>query len=123
MSDEGVADAIFVLDELVIAPGMLADFLDALEERYRPGAEARGQRLLHRWVTPPTTAAGATHTVLLVWRLDGVAGFWGMRSQNSTPEVAAWWADAERFFVSRTRRFAAEFEALPALDALGRIHA
>jgi len=123
VSDEGCEPPIFVLDELVLRPGMLEPFMAALEQDYRPGAEARGQRLLHRWVTPPTTAAGAEHAVLLVWQLDGVAGFWTMRSQNATPEVVAWWADAERFIRSRTRRFAAESEALAGLDALGRIHA
>jgi hypothetical protein len=123
VSDERGGDPIFVLDELVLVPGALEPFLEALEKDYRPGAEARGQRLLHRWVTPPTTAGGVAHTVVLVWQLRGVEGFWKMRSQNSTPEIAAWWADAGRFFVSRTRRWAAEADGLPALDALGRINA
>ena len=113
-------EPIYVLDEVELRPGMLDAFLEAMHERYRPDAEARGQRLLHTWVTPPTLIEGIPQTVLLVWQLEGVAGFWQMRSQNATPEVMSWWADCDAFVHRRTRRFAAEFEALAGLDALGR---
>ena len=114
--------AIFVVDELHLKAGCLDSFLVALEERYRPGAEARGQHLVQTLVTPPTTTEGIAQSVLLLWRLEGIAGFWQVRSQNATPEVAAWWADCDEFIESRTRRYAAAPEALPSFDALGRVN-
>lgn len=123
-ADGSEGDApIIVLDELQLKPGMLEAFLEALESRYRPGAEARGQRLLHSWVTPPSETAGVGLSVLLVWELAGVPGFWQMRSQNATPEVQAWWADCEAFIESRTRRFAVGADALAEFESLGRLNA
>ena len=116
-------EPIFVLDEFQLKPGMLEPFLEAMESRYRPDAEARGQTLVHTWVTPPTTTDGVKHVVLLVWRLEGVPGFWRMRSQNSTDEIAAWWSDCEALIESRTRRIAASPSALPCFEALGRLNA
>jgi len=125
MSDVPVPseDPIFVLDEVQLKPGKLDAFLDAMESRYRPAAEARGQCLIHTWITPPTLTEGIALSVLLVWRLEGVPGFWQMRSQNSTEEVASWWSDCEEFITSRTRRFAAGPNSVPGFEALGRLNA
>jgi hypothetical protein len=123
MSPEPSSGAITLLDELDLRPGMLEEFLHAFDAQYRPGAEARGLRLLHTWVTPPVELAGITTRVVLVWQIDGLEGFWAMRSQNSSPEVEAWWRDCERFIVSRTRRYAVEADALASFVAAGRLHA
>ena len=123
MSDAPSTEPITILDELELRPGRLDDFLRAMDSRYRPGAEARGLRLIHTWVTPPVEVDGVPTTVVLVWQIDGVAGFWGMRSQNGSPEVAAWWRDCEQFVVSRTRRYAVEAAAMPGFAAAARLHA
>ena len=119
---EGPAsDAVFVIDELVLRNGQLDAFLSAFASDYRPGAEARGQRLLHLLVSPPTRALELPQTVTLLWQLDGVAGFWGMRSQNAADDVVAFWAECDaRWVESRTRRFASAPESLSAFDAAGR---
>ena len=116
------ADPIYVLDELHLKPGMLDAFLASMRANYLPGAEARGQVLVHTWVTPPTSTDGIPMSVLLVWRLEGVAGFWRMRSQNATPDVVQWWKDCEAFVDSRSRRFAASPSSIPAFEALGRLN-
>ncbi len=116
-------DPITIIDELELRPGMLRPFLEALHADYLPGAEARGLTLLHTWVTPPVELAEGGTRVLLVWQVDGVPGFWRMRSGSAGPEVAAWWQACERFVVSRTRRTAVEAEALPRFEAAGRLHA
>jgi hypothetical protein len=115
-------DPIYVLDDIHLKPGMLDAFLASMRAHYLPGAEARGQVLVHTWVTPPTTTKGIPIGVVLVWRLEGVSGFWRMRSQNSTPEVVQWWSDCETFIDSRSRRFAATPGSLPAFEALGRLN-
>jgi hypothetical protein len=120
-SDPG-SDPVYVIDELLLKSGQLEDFLSALEAHYRPGAEARGQRLVQTMVTPPTETEGVAQSVILIWVLDGVAGFWTMRSQNATEEVAAWWVECESFIQSRTRRLAAAPGAIAGFEALGRLN-
>ncbi len=116
-------DPVYILDELELRPGMLAPFREALEKQYRPGAEKRGIQLLHTWVTPPVELETGASRVVLVWQLDGVPGFWGMRSQNGGPEIAEWWQACEEFVVSRTRRFAVEADSMPRLEADARLNA
>ena len=113
----------FLIDEIELRPGALEDFLAAMDTGYRPGAEARGQRLVHTWVTPPTRTEGIPVSVMLVWQLDGVEGFWRMRSQNAADDVVAWWREAERYCVSRTRRYAASPAAVDRFEAFGRANA
>ncbi len=116
-------DSVYILDELELRPGMLASFRKEFEAQYAPGAQQRGMRLLHTWVTPPVELETGGTKVVLVWQLDGVPGFWTMRSQNSAPETAAWWQNCERFVVSRTRRYAVEADAMPRLEASARANA
>lgn len=115
-------DPVYVLDELELRPGALDPFRQAFDTGYRLGAEARGMKLLHTWVTPPVELADGGTRVLLVWQLDGVEGFWSVRTQRD-PDVASWWQECERFVVSRTRRMAAEADALPRLEAAARANA
>jgi hypothetical protein len=117
------ADPVYILDELELRPGKLAAFCEALEARYLPGAQMRGMQLLHTWVTPPVELEQGGTRVLLVWQLDGVPGFWGMRARNASADIAQWWHDCEQFVVSRTRRYAAEASALPRLEASARTNA
>lgn len=123
-SEQSEADPIFVIDDLRLRAGQLAPFLEAFETRYRPGAEIRGQRLLQVLVHPPTRALDVPHSVVLLWQVDGIAGFWGVRSQNATEDVVRFWLDCDAQWVdSRTRRYAASPASLPALDSAGRVNA
>lgn len=110
-----------VLDELELLPGQLGAFLDAFKVDYQPGAEERGMTLQHVWVTPPFERHEGGTTVLLVWQLDGTAGFWTMRSQSGAEEVARWWQRCDSFVVKRTRRIAAESVDLTTLAAAGNL--
>ncbi len=116
-------DPVYVIDELELREGGRNGFLEALERDYRPGAEARGQHLVHTWITPPIDSKGVPVRVMLVWRLDGIQGFWTMRSQNSGENVVAFWRDVERFVASRTRRYAASPKSVARFEAIGRMHA
>ena len=113
MSD--AAAPVFVLDELELRPGMLDAFREALARDYQPLAEAQGMQLLHTWVTPPVELAEGGTRIVLVWQLAGPAGFWSLRAQRDEAAVGAWWRSCERFAVARTRRFAAEADALARL--------
>ena len=117
------AETIYMIDEIELHPDRLDTFLEAFGARYLPLAKQRGMELLHTWVTPPEGPPGAGETVLLVWGLAGVPGFWQMRSQTGLPGVAEWWQECDTLCVRRTRRFAAAPEALPGMRAAGRVHA
>jgi hypothetical protein len=117
-------DVIHMIDEIELHPGMNPDeFIAAFRARYLPGAQERGMELVHVWITPPEYPPEMGATAILVWALDGVAGFWRMRSQNAAPEVAAWWKECAKYCVRRTRRFAVAPEARAEMKAAGRAHA
>ena len=118
-----VGDAIFLIDEIELLPDVLDEFLDAFQARYVPGAEQRGMELLHTWITPPESPPDSGCTLIFVWSLAGIPGFWRMRSQNAAPDIAEWWRDCERYCVRRTRRFAVTPESRPDFLAAGRVHA
>jgi hypothetical protein len=120
MSD--ASDPVYVLDELELRPQMLEPFLAALAADYEPSALERGMQRMHTWVTPPFELAEGGTRVLLVWRLEGAGGFWAGRSTSSDPAVLEFWERCERFIVTRSRRYAAEASALPALAAAGRVN-
>jgi hypothetical protein len=78
--------------------------------------------LLHTWVTPPEGPPGLGETVLLVWSLNGIPGFWQMRSQTGLAGIAEWWSECDDYCVRRTRRFAVEPAARAGYLAAGRVH-
>lgn len=121
--DSSVAP-IHVIDELELKPGVDLDaFVAEFRSSYIVLAKQRGMSLRHLWVTPPEGPPAVNPTVIAVWELAGVPGFWQMRSQNSVPEVAAWWSRCDEDCVRRTRRFAVGVDDREAFSAAGRVHA
>ena len=112
-----------MIDELEVRPGHADELLAAMRERYLPIAHERGMELRHCWITPPEGPPGASSTVLLVWAVDGVAGFWRMRSQSGLPGIAAWWSECDRLCVRRSRRTAIAPDAREGFASAGRRHA
>lgn len=117
------SETIHLIDEIELLPDATDDFLAAFRARYLPGARERGMELVHTWITPPESPPEAGASVLLVWGLEGVPGFWSMRRQSAAPEVDDWWRECERYAVRRTRRFAVTPESRADFSAAGRVHA
>lgn len=117
------SDTIHLIDEIELRPDVMDEFLEAFRARYLPGAKHRGMELVHTWITPPELPPEKGETVLFVWALEGIPGFWRMRSQSSAPEIADWWRECERYCVRRTRRFAVTPESRAGFAAAGRVHA
>ena len=97
---------IFVLDQIELLPGKLAEFREALDARYLPAASKRGLRFVDAWLTPPLDLHDAGNELLLLWSLPDIAGFWEMRRlQGEDPESERWWHEVSPWIASRSRRF------------------
>ncbi len=97
---------IHVLDAMTAKSGRLGEVRVLLRERYLPGARARGMRLLGEWMGP-----GPAEEWILLWGVDDVAAWWGMRAQASVdPAVSAFWHEVDTRLEARSRR------TLPARD-------
>jgi hypothetical protein len=109
-----------VLDELTVRPGCLAALDAHLGEQLVPLAEARGVRLVQRWLTPAAdlgdadAAVGLRQQVLLLWAIsaddgvegdDDVAAWWRIRRRAHDPAVGAAWRVVDELVEQRTRRF------------------
>ena len=104
---------VYMMDEMVIKPGMLKQYIEAYNREYAPGAKARGLKLVGSWIAPPLELQGESNTFVVLWAMDGVEGFWNQRKGAQTPAVRAWWEKAEAWQVSRTRRFLEPTAASP----------
>jgi hypothetical protein len=97
---------IIVQDRIAVAGADLPRLRALLEQRYLPGARARGLILLDSGVSPPLTLADEPCVFWMRWRLDDVGAFWtarGMAVQD--PSVAAFWDEVDRFCTGRHREF------------------
>jgi hypothetical protein len=102
---------IFILDEIVVRPGLLSTYREAYRERYRPAAERRGMRLEGAWQSP----AGQDYddrpvTLYYLWSVADVQAWWTMRlsrtedGQDERFEKHSWWQESDRMTLSRTRK-------------------
>jgi hypothetical protein len=110
---------VYLVDQIIAKPGQGQALLRAYMERYVPGAQARGMRLEQRLVSPPLWLEEQSNTLLLVWSLQGAAGFWGMSFQGrQDPAVQDWWREAAPLIESRLRYVAGDVGDLAALNAV-----
>ncbi|WP_254699131.1 hypothetical protein [Rhodococcus sp. SGAir0479] len=95
---------VYVVDELVVAPGRGREFLTSYLERYAPGARRRGLVLDRVLVSPPVWLDDQSNTLTVTWTVPGADAWWQQRwAAGRDPDVAAWWADADAALVSRRR--------------------
>ena len=100
----GTVRVYFILDELTVAPGRLAEVRDRVEREYLPGAVERGLTLEQTLVSP-VELHDAPNQVLFLWSFPDAAAYWAARSgANRDPAVTAFWDALDRDLVSRTRR-------------------
>lgn len=113
-----MADAtIFVVDELVVAPGqgesMLKEYLDS----YGPGARARGFALDRVLVNPPLWNDHAPNTITVSWTVQGAGPYWNTLFQSRNDEaLAQWWKDFSAKLISRRRTVHAAADDLKGLN-------
>ena len=117
MSERATPSLVFVIDDLVAAPGQGEALLRAYLEQYAPGAKRRGMTLVHQLVSPACWLPDASNRLLFIWTVAGAEGAWAMKyAGRQDPQLAAWRTEqAPRLVSSRTRAICAEASDLAGL--------
>lgn len=109
-ADESGAPRVFILDEIVVRPGLAREYRRNYRIRYMPGAERRGMRLEGAWQHPPGQDYEELPTTLYyLWSVEGVEGWWAMRLSRGPDgsderfEKLAWWEESEAMTLARKR--------------------
>lgn len=107
---------VFIIDDIVAAPGQGRALLALYRARYAPGAASRGMSLDREIVAPPLWLEELSNRLLISWTVTGAPGWWGQAAQGRyDPSVEAFWAEAAPLIQSRERYFggaAGDVEAL-----------
>lgn len=97
---------IVVQDRIELAPRELPRVRALVQERYRPGAEARGLAFVEERVSPPLRLATQPSTLWLRWSLAHAGAFWAARAASGAdPAVAAFWRELDGIIHARERLF------------------
>ena len=107
---EGAAQRIFILDEVVVKPGLARAFNDIYRDEYMPAARRRDMEPEGAWHSPPGFLPDEIAvTFYYLWSVDGVAGWWKMRLSRTADggderfEKLGWWQKVEEMIVERKR--------------------
>ncbi|MGF6880781.1 hypothetical protein ABIA39_000662 [Nocardia sp. GAS34] len=93
--------AVNILDRITIRLDDVGTWLERWQREYLPGAQRRGMRVVRRWRSFADVGAITVH---VLWEIDGVYPFYGMRgAAGGDPAVAEFWAWADEHVVSRDR--------------------
>lgn len=110
---------IFIIDDIVAAPGRARDLLELYRTRYAPAALARGMVLDREIVAPPMWLDELSNRLLITWTVTGPGGWWGQAVQSRyDPAVEAFWPEAAPLIASRARYFGS---AEADVEALGHV--
>jgi hypothetical protein len=103
-----MGQTVYLIDDLLAAPGKGRELLAAYRERYVPGGVARGMTLEKVIVSPPVWLEEASNRLTILWTVEGPGGWWGQAAQSRyDPAVAQFWASIQDLVVSRRRHFGA----------------
>lgn len=101
-----MAETVYVIDDLVAAPGKGRELLEVYRSRYAPAAEARGMMLERIVVSPPMWLNELSNRLLITWAVDGAGGWWGQAMQSRyDPGVLQFWTDVAPLIATRNRFF------------------
>ena len=99
---------IYIVDDIVAAPGKGRDLLELYRRNYAPGARARGMVLDREIVAPPLWLDELSNRLLITWTVTGAGGWWSQAVQSRyDPSVEAFWEEADALVASRARYFGA----------------
>jgi hypothetical protein len=99
---------VYIVDDIVAAPGKGRELLALYRARYAPAAAARGMTLDREIVAPPVWLDELSNRLLISWTVPGAGGWWGQAAQSRyDPTVAAFWDEAASLIAERSRYFGA----------------
>ncbi|TYQ10303.1 UNVERIFIED_ORG: hypothetical protein L601_002600000660 [Gordonia westfalica J30] len=100
---------IYIVDQVVLAPGAARDFVAAYLDEYAPAAAERGLTLERITVTPPVWLDDDSNTVTATWSVVGPRAWWeaAVRARHD-PGPARWWSEKSPMIVERSRSMAAD---------------
>lgn len=111
---------VFILDEIVVKPGMAPAYRDAYEQRYVPTAQQRGMQRVGSWRNPPLQDFDELPTTFyFLWSVTDVQGWWRMRMSRNADgsdqrfEKHRWWQESDRMTLSRKRTVLSSLETSP----------
>jgi hypothetical protein len=108
MTDIDMGQTVYIIDELVSAPGKGKELLAAYQARYIPSAQARGMVLERILISPPVWLEESSNRLTISWTVEGAGGWWGQAVQSRyDPAVGAFWAEIEPLITARDRHFGA----------------
>ena len=111
-----MAETIYIVDDMLAAPGQGQALLALYRDHYMPAAEARGMVLDRIVVSPPMWLDEGENRLLATWTVDGAGGWWQQAGASRfNPAVAQFWVDAKPLMASHDRYFgctAADVESL-----------
>lgn len=97
---------VYIVDDLVAAPGKGRELLELYRLKYAPAARARGMVLDREIVAPPMWLDELSNRLLITWTVQGAGGWWGQGVQSRyDPSVEAFWREAEALISERARFF------------------
>lgn len=109
MADPPSPSPVWIIDELIPAPGRLDEVRQLLLHRYRPGATERGMTLEHLWCSPPVELPEGPNRLTVVWSVADAPAWWRQRGlAGQDPAVASFWAELDQLLVERDRRVCTE---------------
>lgn len=105
-------ETIFILDEIVVKPGLAVEYREAYQQNYAPGAQQRGMKMEGSWRNPPGQDLHEIPTTLyFLWSVVDVSAWWQMRMSRNADgsdqrfEKHQWWQESDRMTLSRKRTF------------------
>lgn len=111
-----MSERIYILDEIVVKPGLAQTYRDRYLSEYAPGARQRGMRLEAVRLTPPLELPEQSNTIHFLWSVANAGEWWNMRLGGrdrpfdpSGREKAGWWQEAQDMTVSRRRNVLVDF--------------
>lgn len=108
------SDDIWIVDDILVRPGLGQAFLKTYLEEYCPGATSRGMRLLHKRVEPAMWLDEEANRLLFIWSVADAGAVWRSKHvARMTPDVSVFWEEtAPPFILSRTRSVMADVDQL-----------
>jgi len=104
-----VDHVIYVLDELRVLPGRLADVRSLVRDPYERALTELGMTRERTWIAPAVELFDEPTDLLVLWSINDTAAFWhARRGSMADPRVVEFWEAVTPMLAGRNRRIMAD---------------